>query len=422
MFYDVAMNFVIGTLLIIAGDIMVWIPNRVFAWILSVSILFLLINGCVLLFRFVKQKRNKDFFFSILSFAFMFFLMNFRYLPQWILRVNFGGYCILCGTACFIQLVIDKINHLKGKFLNSIFTFIYIFFGFYLLLNPDFHTDLLMRAFGIYFVILGFRYLGDGYEGINPLTKYKWKRKVRITLPAFLCALVPDAALTSINRYLEDGKPEDLNTYEKDKIVRLKVIVHVGPKGFQKVGHICFAFDNIVYSYGNYDSDSFRLNQTIGDGTFFTVPLEKYIPNMITAENNSIFEYGIYTTPDQNEAIEKQIQKIKENGYRWYSRIEKADGYDRFNEFEMDYPSRLHYRTGAKFYKVKRGKFHIYWALGDNCASFTDLVLGTLGADVLSMRGIISPGTYLDWLQKEYLKKNSPIVFCQIYTKDTISI
>lgn len=422
MFYDVAMNFVIGTLLIIAGAIMVWIPNRVFAWILSVSILFLLINGCVLLFRFVKQKRNKDFFFSILSFAFMFFLMNFRYLPQWILRVNFGGYCILCGTACFIQLVIDKINHLKGKFLNSIFTFIYIFFGFYLLLNPDFHTDLLMRAFGIYFVILGFRYLGDGYEGINPLTKYKWKRKVRITLPAFLCALVPAAALTSINRYLEDGKPEDLNTYEKDKIVRLKVIVHVGPKGFQKVGHICFAFDNIVYSYGNYDSDSFRLNQTIGGGTFFTVPLEKYIPNMITAENNSIFEYGIYTTPDQNEAIEKQIQKIKENGYRWYSRIEKADGYDRFNEFEMDYPSRLHYRTGAKFYKVKRGKFHIYWALGDNCASFTDLVLGTLGADVLSMRDIISPGTYLDWLQKEYLKKNSPIVFRQIYTKDTISI
>ena len=297
MFYDVAMNFVIGALLIIAGAIMVWIPNRVFAWILSVSILFLLINGCVLLFRFVKQKKNKDFFFSILSFAFMFFLMNFHYLPQWILRVNFGGYCILCGTACFIQLVIDKINHLKGKFLNSIFTFIYIFFGFYLLLNPDFHTDLLMRAFGIYFIILGSRYLGDGYEGINPLTKYKWKRKVRITLPAFLCALVPDAALTSINRYLEDGKPEDLNTYKKDEIVRLKVIVHVGPKGFQKVGHICFAFDNIVYSFGNYDSDSFRLNQTIGDGTYFTVPLEKYIPNMITAENNSIFEYGIYTTP-----------------------------------------------------------------------------------------------------------------------------
>ena len=179
----------------------------------------------------------------------MFFLMNFRYLPQWILRVNFGGYCILCGFACFVQLVINQINHIKRNFFNFVFSFIYIFFGFYLLLNPDFHTDLLMRAFGIYFMILGMRYFGDGYEGINPLTKYKWKRKVRITLPAFLCAFVPDAALTSVNRYLEDGKPEDLNTYKKDEVVRLKVIVHVGPKGFQKVGHICFAYDDIVYSY-----------------------------------------------------------------------------------------------------------------------------------------------------------------------------
>lgn len=84
-------------------------------------------------------------------------------------------------------------------------SFIYIF-CFYLLLNPDFHTDLLMRAFGIYFMILGMRYFGMIRE--STLTKYKWKRKVRITLPAFLCAFVPDAALTSVNRYLEDGKPE----------------------------------------------------------------------------------------------------------------------------------------------------------------------------------------------------------------------
>ncbi len=56
-------------------------------------------------------------------------------------------------------------------------------------------------------MILGSRYLSDGCEGINPLTKYKWKRKVRITLPAFLCAMVPDVALASINHYLEEGKP-----------------------------------------------------------------------------------------------------------------------------------------------------------------------------------------------------------------------
>ena len=101
MFYDVAMNFVIGTILMVAGAIMIWIPNRIFTGILIASIVFLCVNGVVLFIRFVKNKMNKDFFFSILSFAFMFFLMNFRYLPQWILRVHFGGYCIVVLPALF---------------------------------------------------------------------------------------------------------------------------------------------------------------------------------------------------------------------------------------------------------------------------------------------------------------------------------
>ena len=41
MFYDVAMNFVIGTILMVAGAIMIWIPNRIFTGILITSIVFL---------------------------------------------------------------------------------------------------------------------------------------------------------------------------------------------------------------------------------------------------------------------------------------------------------------------------------------------------------------------------------------------
>ena len=98
---------------------------------------------------------------------------------------------------------------------------------------------------------------------------------------------------------------------------------------------------------------------------------------------------------------------------------EREDGYHRFDAYKEDYPSRLHYKTGAKLYKFKQGKFKTYWALGDNCALFTDRILGCLGADILSIRGIISPGTYLEWLQNEYLKKNSPIVSRTLYTLQT---
>ena len=48
MFYDVAMNFVIGTILMVAGAIMIWIPNRIFTGILIASIAFLCVNGVVL--------------------------------------------------------------------------------------------------------------------------------------------------------------------------------------------------------------------------------------------------------------------------------------------------------------------------------------------------------------------------------------
>ncbi len=419
MLYDGVFNFIIGVVLIIVGIFMIFLPNRIFSLILIASILFSLFNGIYLFIRFVKKKDKMDFFFSFFSIFFTFFLMYFKFIPRWILRTTFGAYSILCGLACLIQSNINRINESKGYFFDFIYSILYLIFGFYLLLNPNFHTNLLMQAFGIYFLILGSRYITDGYEGVNPSIKYKWKRKIRITLPTFICAIVPDIALIRINRFLENGKPEDLYSFDQMENVRLKVIVHVGRKGLQKVGHICFSFDDIVYSYGNYDSDSFRLNQTIGDGVMFTVPLEKYIPNMLDMENNSIFEYGIHTTSEQNEVIMDILKKLKNRSYRWYTKVEKEMAYDRFDTYEIDYPSRLHYRTGAKFYKIKTGKFHIYWALGDNCALFTDKILGTLGSDVLSMKGIISPGTYLDWLDKEYLKLNSPILFRNIYIKES---
>lgn len=136
-------------------------------------------------------------------------------------------------------------------------------------------------------------------------------------------------------------------------------------------------------------------------------------------EQNTIFEYGIALNEEQREVLEAQVQEFENNSYRWYSKIEREDGYNRFDTYKEDYPSRLHYKTGAKLYKFKQGKFKTYWALGDNCALFTDRILGCLGADILSIRGIISPGTYLEWLQNEYLKKNSPIITRTLYTLHT---
>lgn len=416
MVKDVTTNIIVGLAFLIAGCIMIWIPNAILSLILTTSIILLFVNGAVLLYRFIKTKNKGDLLFFVLSILFATFLLNHNYFPHWIIRVSFGAYCLLSSLVSFIQLVINYMNEIPGNFFYVLLAVVYAGLGISLLAMTSQSMDFLMRIFGAYFIVLSIRYFNDAINGINPLVKYEWKRKIRITLPAIVCALIPDWVLSSINQSLRSGKPYQMEKKNSEEETDLKVMVHVGPYGFQKVGHISFAYKGVVYSYGNYDVDSFRFNQTIGDGVFFTVPFEYYIPNAMSAEKNSIFEYGVRIEEDQRPLIEQAIEKIVNNGYRWYCRLEREDGYDRFDEYKEDYPSRLHYKTGAKFYKVKRGKFKTYWALGDNCALFTDLILGKLGADVLSMRGIISPGTYLEYLQNEYLKKNSPIVSLKIHS------
>lgn len=408
------MNFIIGIILCLLGIFMILVPGNVFRLILNCSILFLFIHGVLILFRFIKSQKWMDFFSSLLSFLFMVYLMKHQFFPQWFLRISFGLYCVLSGLISFIQFYINFKDNLHGRIKHFVFFIAYVVFGLYLLMNEKLNIDLLLQLFGVYFIILGLYYIVDGYENINSNIKYKWKRKVHIMLPPMFCAILPDYYLNEINKYLAEGKPEDLITYDHDAKVRLKILVQMGDSGFKKIGHICFSFDDIVYSYGNYDSDSFRFNQTIGDGTFFLVDLENYIPNMLDYESNTVFEFGVYTTEKQNIAIEKEISKIMQNSSRWYCKYERDPD---FKKYESDYPSRLHYRTGAKYYKIVSGRFRKYWAMGDNCALFTDLVLGVLGADVLSVRGIITPGTYLQWLQNESYKENSPIAYRNIYTK-----
>ena len=44
-------------------------------------------------------------------------------------------------------------------------------------------------------------------------------------------------------------------------------------------------------------------------------------------------------------------------------------------------------------------------------------MLGVLGIDSFDMNGVITPGTYLDYFNKEFLKHNSKIITRRIYNE-----
>ena len=70
--------------------------------------------------------------------------------------------------------------------------------------------------------------------------------------------------------------------------------------------------------------------------------------------------------------------------------------------------------TGKQKYS-KNGKYKTYYVMGSNCCYLVDDILGNSGMDILSINGIITPGTYYDYFNKELSKKNSNVVSKSIY-------
>lgn len=404
-----------GLIMALGGLLTALLPRQVFALAMEVALVYLGLNAVYTFWQFLRTRRKMSLILSLVSFAFVILLTFFSFIPEWLIRVGFAAYCIASGLASLFQFGLDIHNRVKAPLSMGLAALAYIIIGLCLLFVPNFLTQQLIAAFGIYLVILGCRYVADGFETMSQSGRYHWKRSFRMSLPPLLCAFLPEQALSAINSRLDSGEQHPVIERKSEASTKLKILVFTGPSALQKIGHIALAYDGIVYSYGNYDAESFRLKQIYGDGTYFNVAFEEYLPNMMNVEHNSIFEYGIQTTPEQEKQIEASLEQLHNQSYRWYSAIEREDGYAHPERYETDYPSRLHARTGAKFYKIKKGRFHTYWALGDNCASFLDMILGSLGADVLSMRGIISPGTYFEFLQSEYIKPGSPVIFRAVY-------
>ena len=164
----------------------------------------------------------------------------------------------------------------------------------------------------------------------------------------------------------------------------VEIFIHVSPDGFGTIGHCDICIDNQVISYGNYDYDSIRLFETIGDGVLFIAPRESYIPFCIETDHKTIFSYGVRLTVKQLASVKREIEKLKENTYPWYPRSYK----DR-NDCN-DYASRLYLRTGASFFKFKRGRYKTYFVLGSNCVKLAEAIMGKAGMDIIDLNGIIS--------------------------------
>ena len=418
---NLVFNLLIAFALIVLGAVSIWAKTRLISVVMVALGIALMISGFVELIRFFIpgiHHHHGDYnglFRSLLSIVASVILIWYQGVPQWLMVVLFGGYMLVYATACLMQWWLYRLDHVKGRLLLFFTALVLYVVGGIFLLSPSLTMDDMLILFGIYFILLGITYLRDSFESLSSKTKNKVKRKIRITLPAIVCAVIPAKTLNDINAYLKDNEDYEYDDHSQEETPDLEVYVYVTDNGFGLLGHMDIGFEGTLISYGNYDVESYKLNSVIGDGVFFLSPIASTIENYLSVEKNNLFVYGLKLNEQQKDEIRQTINHIVAKGYRWHTKIERENGFDHPQDYQEDYPSRLVYKTGAKFYKFRSGRFKTYFALGSNCVLLADSIIGRLGTDVLSMRGIITPGTYLDYLDKEYHKKGSMVVTRRFY-------
>lgn len=153
--------------------------------------------------------------------------------------------------------------------------------------------------------------------------------------------------------------------------------------------------------------------ETIGDGVLFVADRDRYLNFCIQNYRQTIFAYGLSLTAKQLVSVKNEINKLMVDTYRWFPR-----SYYNKNDCK-DYASKLFLVTNAFFYKFKKGKFKTYFVLGSNCVKLAERVVGKGGLDIIDLNGIISPGTYQNYLEKEYQRVNGVVVSKNVYNRLT---
>lgn len=409
------------SLLFIIIGILVVVFNRNLFYHFIEIVLSILLLLCVKDFVFLvrkKESKNGKLSRTIINFILLLVALNFMNISIIVVLSIFSTYFLINGVINLAMFVLLKINHIHSGMKELFIGLLLTTMGIIYLFAPQVHVTTLLIIVGVYLILFGLSML---LEYLAEVLDYPF-RKIRITLPAIIDAFIPLFILRKINKAITHDYEEFETKKKNEKNSDLSILVHVSEEGTGVFGHTDIYFDNKVVSYGAYDKDNRIFHDTIGAGVVFYAPFDKYVKFCVKETNKTIFCFGLKLTENQKQHVRKELEGLKENLESWNPPIlrDKRNGKRVNKKNYPDYPSTLYSYTKADFYKVKRGKYKVFFVLKNNCGSFVRNILKIVGTDVLKIYGIITPGTFYDYLEGEYLKKNSIVISKKIYTKDNI--
>lgn len=406
----------LGLILMVTGT---WLPVTVIRLVLFLAWIATVVD---LLLRVFKKSQSTDTLgVALVKLLVLGYLLGSNLatdIPIYVLALVIGVYQIFRATINLVTYVLYRKNNIRPRFRLLLDGILLVFLGGASLLSSTGNSVFQLFVLGAYFFLYGVSNIRDGFLFEEEIGKNHLKRRVRISLPIVLAALIPASTLAKINKFMQENADErediHLGMVKSGKTAELEIFIHTAETSlFSAIGHVDICYQGRVISYGNYDPSSETLFGMVGDGVLYFCDRDKYIDLCKRESQKTLFGYGIDLTPEMEKAVQKKLAELKQLTIPWEPSADKIMTGDGKEDYIYAY--KIRHETDGELYKFIKSKFKSYFVLSTNCVLLADTIVGQAGTDILSPKGFIAPGTYQAYLDREFEKPNSIVVSKHVY-------
>lgn len=406
----------LGLILMVTGT---WLPVTVIRLVLFLAWIATVVD---LLLRVFKKSQSTDTLgVALVKLLVLGYLLGSNLatdIPIYVLALVIGVYQIFHASINLVTYVLYRKNKIRPRFRLLLDGLVLVFLGGTSLLSSTGNSVFQLFVLGAYFFLYGVSNIRDGFLFEEEIGKNHLKRRVRMSLPIVLAALIPARTLAKINKFMLENADEEedihLGIVKSGKTAELEIFVHTAETSlFSAIGHVDICYQGRVISYGNYDPSSETLFGMVGDGVLYFCDRDKYIDLSKRESQKTLFGYGIDLTPEMEKAVQKKLAELKQLTIPWEPSADKIMTGDGKEDYTYAY--KIRHETDGELYKFIKSKFKSYFVLSTNCVLLADTIVGQAGTDILSPKGFIAPGTYQAYLNREFEKPNSIVVSKHVY-------
>lgn len=354
----------------------------------------------------------------MLSLAAAVLLILTALIPGILASLVFAFYMLFCSLCYAIQGYADMQSESRNP-LNWVFAALYLILCLYLVAERHDDSRILQIVIGWYLIFQGLQLLAVhsfarrqrswGYRLVNHMT----------ALPVSFVTFLPFLVLELLQRRQKKTGSLGYDSRKSAQKTDLTVYIHTGTEGAHIVGHMTFAFDGLMYSYGNYAKKEEQLHGVLGKAIFFTAPPEIYINNSCIYEGSTLYGFGLVLDDQQKQNLKKMLQEMTLGMDPWQCPLQQdPEGWKHPEKYMTDYSCRLFWRTGAKFHQFRHGRWKTYWVMGTNCSLFAENVLTAAGCRIPRKQGIVSPGEYFQYFEELFADPGSQVISRSVFTAE----